>query len=249
MTMRIMAVVTAWQRPAVTRACYRALTRVELPRHWELNVQIAGSEGSVSRAMAEEFGFRYIETQNQPLSAKHNAMVKATRSADWNYLWLLGSDSIVSPNILREIYQPALADNPRWCGLRDMYFFAEGVLWYWPGYQSVRTPTHKRPRPDSLGAGRMFSRATVEIQKWELWKSHISRGLDWNCFLRLNGAGVPETHLRLWPDGGDPTPARLIELRTEQQITNWRYFEIGCQPLRRVEVDAQAASMLEGWIK
>lgn len=246
--MHIVAMVTAWQRPAVTRCCYRALSRVELPPGWRLDVQIAGSEGDVSRAMADEFGFRYLETDNRPLSQKHNRMVQATRDLGWDYLWLLGSDSIVSPSILREIYGPALADHPAWCGLRDLYFFADGVLWYWPGYESVASLTNKRPRPDSLGAGRMFSRATVEAANWELWKPHINRGLDWNCFLRLNALGAPETHLRHWQPDRAPSSAKLIELRSELQITNWRYFEINCQPLRCVDVDAEAAAMLAGWV-
>ena len=76
--MKIVAMVTAWLRPDVTRCCYRALSRVRLPPGWSLDVQVAGSEGVASRTMAEEFGFRYVEVSNRPLSRKHNLMLQAT---------------------------------------------------------------------------------------------------------------------------------------------------------------------------
>ena len=249
--MRLVAMVSIWKRPHVTRRCFRALTRLELPPGWSLDVQVAGSEGDESRALADEFGFRYIETANRRLSHKHNLNLQATAALDWDYAWLLGSDTLVSPNILADLYQPVLEQRPAWLGLRDLYLYDSlaGDLWYWPGYAFTSR------RVDSIGAGRMFSRETVERTRefsrytggqWELWKPTLNRGLDWNCFLRLHdGLGIPETHLRHIPEEGGPDPAAfLLEYRTERQITTWRYFEVHCRPMTTGSPNAMIVEML-----
>jgi hypothetical protein len=195
--------------------------------------------------MAEEFGFRYTETPNQPLAHKHNLNLRATRDLDWDYAWLLGSDTLVTPGIFT-LYQPTLSQRPHWCGLRDLYFYetAKRRFLYWPGYdQPVRG--QRRIRPDSVGAGRMFSRETVEHADWQLWKPHIKRGLDWNSFLRLTGMfSRPETHLRHWAEDrvSGPHTEHLLELRTDIQVTNLAYF----RRLVELPIPAPIADLLEG---
>lgn len=243
--MRIVAMVTAWRRPEVTRCCYRALSRVQVPPGWSFDVQIAGSEGEASRSMAEEFGFRYVETPNRPLSRKHNLMLRATRELDWDYVWLLGSDTLVTSRIM-DMYRPTLEAGAAWCGLRDLYFYdaATARLLYWPGYDKAVTGDVRRVRPDTIGAGRMFSRETVERTGWTLWSRHKNRGLDWDCFLRLSALEIGDVHLRHWAEDqtSPPSPHRLLELRTDVQVTQLEHF----RRLAPVDAPAELAELLAG---
>jgi hypothetical protein len=227
--MRIVAMVTAWKRPEITRACYRALSNLQLPAGWSLEVQVAGSEGAQSRRMAESFGFRYLETENRPVSRKHNRNLQAARALDWDYAWLLGSDTIVTPGFL-SVYESTLAARPSWVGLLDMYVYdtRSRRFMFWPGYSDQRR--QRQLGGATIGAGRMFSRETVERAEWELWKPHINRGLDWNCCLRLGGLGLDPLVL----SHGDTGDELLFELRSDTQITGegyWRGLGRAIMPL------------------
>lgn len=170
-----------------------------------------------SQSLADGFGFYYLEHDNLPLSEKHNALLTASRDISWDYLLLIGSDTLCSPGIL-DVYKPALESGVDWCGFRDLYFYDHRRLYYFKGYGSSRD--------DTLGAGRMFSRKTVELADYRLWPREANRGLDWmTAQLLKEKLHQHEHHIRFRTH----TPhivhdEYMVELRSEVNVTKLKYW-------------------------
>ena len=58
-----------------------------------------GSEGELSRAVAEDNGWNYIEFPNSPLGAKHNAAMEWFRDKDIDFLIHTGSDDLMNVKV------------------------------------------------------------------------------------------------------------------------------------------------------
>jgi hypothetical protein len=203
---RILAIVPVWKRPELTRACLDALARVQRQHEGEI-VGVIGISPGDPYLDHYTLGNGVVMVPNRPLGRKHNLLVLAAEPFEWDYLWVLGSDTLVSPRIL-ELYRPHLEEGVDRVGLRDIWFWdaaTKGLL-YFPGYGAART--------DSMGAGRMIARRVVEACGWELWDDHLDRALDYISTVRMDAVGTRE---RCIYQGGQEH--YLLEVRTEEQVT------------------------------
>src|SRR6056297_86817 len=64
---------------------------------------VAGSEGETSKRLAK--GCHYIEVENDPLSDKHNELIKKAKELDVDGVVLMGSDDIVNDEFWTWIYE------------------------------------------------------------------------------------------------------------------------------------------------
>ena len=143
---------------------------------------VVGSEGILSKQLAE--GCHYVESENFPVSNKHNKGLEKAKELNAKGVILMGSDDIVSDSYFEFIEQFS-EQTSELIGLKDLYFYSTNSkkLGYWKGYTSTST---------TVGAGRYFSRAILEQMEWQLWSEKRHRGLDTDCLKRLTKIGITE---------------------------------------------------------
>ena len=167
-----------WQRPELTEIFLDSLVRYR--KDYGITAVVAGSEGESTRQACVSRGIGYVETLNQPLSAKFN---KASMEAWTKYkpdgLMIMGSDDFVNERLIQH-YLLNLKQGVDVLGFRDCYFYnaktKEAV--YWPGY----TVPHRRG--ESIGMARLLSAKVFRRLRLRLW-SESTAGLDYLMTQRL----------------------------------------------------------------
>src|SRR3990167_3746954 len=99
---RLAVIVPIYQRHELTNLALKNLWH-----QWSkygIDVFVVGSEGQVSKDLAENYGFNYLEFENNPLSEKLNAVLKETQEGSYDGVIVLGSDNFISDSII-EFYQ------------------------------------------------------------------------------------------------------------------------------------------------
>jgi len=191
MRKRLALATTVWKRPELTDLVLRHYRRVQerLSGSVQLSLLAVGSEGEQSRSVCERNGFEYIETANEPVTYKWNAIVRHARSFDPEGVILVNSDDVVSPGMF-EVYGELLSEGLDYFGLRDAFIFDlhSATLGRWPGYEV----SHMQYRVgEPAGCARCFSADLLERTGWRLWPTAPPRNskMDFWCtqFVRLFG--------------------------------------------------------------
>lgn len=116
---------------------------------------------------------RYIEIPNHPLAAKVNATTYACRDLGVDYVLCMGSDDIISPELLNE-YAPFMRNGIDFIGITDCYFYdtISGKSIYWGGYREPYRKGH------TVGAFRALSARLLSQWDWMPWENKDSKVLD-----------------------------------------------------------------------
>lgn len=179
--MRLAIVTAMWKRPEVFSIFGRNTVRlVRECKELEINVFVAGSEGDVSRNLAESFGFEYVETPNAPLFNKWNVAVQSAREWQPDYVMMMGSDDVMSAAMLKRYLAP-MRSGFDFIGSIDWFFYdlKSGRAIHWRGYTGDR-------RGKLCGAGRMLSRSLLDRLGWQPWQSQVDgEGMDGTMMRRL----------------------------------------------------------------
>lgn len=168
--MRIVIVSAIWKRPEIFKLFASGVH--ELKKTFNVDCVVAGSEGIVSREIVEREGFKYIEVANDPLARKHNFAVREARRMRPDYLLMMGSDDIVTPEAL-EVYIQHAKKGIDFIGVTDFYFwdYVTKKASYWGGYVDGR-------KGHTAGAGRMISANLMGKWGWMPFENKHSRILD-----------------------------------------------------------------------
>ena len=160
----------------------------ELKRGFDMELLCVGSEGDRSRQLAEAWGWKYIEFPNAPLSQKFNALFDESQHYDYDFMVLIGSDDLISPEVF-QYYEHTVTANTRYLlGLKDLYFYSiqKQHCIHFQGYPSP-------PSPHTIGAGRVFSRWIMEQMNFRPWNNErVNRGLDSSCTAQLRKKRIDE---------------------------------------------------------
>lgn len=180
--MRLVVVTALWKRPNLTRLVlhrYQAL-REALRGQVDLDLVAVGSEGPLSRDLAVEEGWGYVEAPNKPLGAKWNALMPTVRKLDPDGMVVVGSDDWLSKRAF-QFYVECINRGVPLCGFRDIYFLdgKSGKTLHFGGY------THPSRVGESLGLGRCLSREALEALDWHPWWRSLNRGLDFSMMKSL----------------------------------------------------------------
>ncbi len=156
---------------------YARAREVLRPEGIELVLSCAGSEGAISRSMAQSHGWRYIERPNLPLSDKWNATLHGLRDCD--AVIIVGSDDWLSHALLRS-HAHLVRRGADYIGLVDQFFVCARTrrLMRFRGYENER-------RGEPVGIGRCLSKRVVDGLGSRLWGANISKGLDGSMTHRL----------------------------------------------------------------
>jgi hypothetical protein len=171
---KLVVLTCLWQRPRLTKLVlqrYQTI-RLDLKGRAEVQMVAVGSEGESSRALAEEYGWSYVEAPNRPLGAKWNAGMAFVRGLAPDGVVIVGSDDWLTTSVF-DFHMKALRDGCLVSGLLDIYFLYYKTMKtiHFGGY------THDR-MGESLGLGRCLSREALQSVNWQPWWPKVNRGLD-----------------------------------------------------------------------
>lgn len=126
-----------------------------------------------SNSLNEKRFFKYIEIPNEPLAAKVNATTYACRNLGVHYVLCMGSDDIMSPELLNE-FAISMRKGIDFIGVTDGYFYdtVSKQALYWGGYREAYRKGH------TLGAFRALSARLLSQWDWMPWENKDSHVLD-----------------------------------------------------------------------
>jgi len=186
--MKAIILITMWKRPEITEYVFKHYHKMqkELASEMELTLLAVGSEGKISRDIAEKNGFDYLAFPNRPLNRKYNAGFLFAERYNPDMVFFVDSDAIIS----KEYFQAMKTrSQPKTVfGLLDYYFLdlLGRKLGYWSGY-----PKGMR-HGDVVGPARCFSKKVLDKISWQILPSVLNAvsGNDWHCRERLHSFNI-----------------------------------------------------------
>ena len=214
--MRVALLTTLWKRPALTACALRSglLAREALSGSVDIELLAVGSEGIVSRALAEDHGWRYVEAPNRPIGVKLNAGFAALRSLDVDGVVAHGSDDFADLRLV-SAWARASDEGKLFCGLLDMYKVRVGDyrVFHWTGYQGAR-------RGDSIGPWRFVASSVLDVLDWAPYDPALSRNLDGSMTDKLN-ARLPRWKEYSYTVSMKDVGASVFDVSTPERISSW----------------------------
>jgi len=193
---RLTIVIPIWQRWELTLEVlshYRDVSQ-QLADTIDVRVLAVGSEGEVSRGVAESAGVDYFEADNEPLWQKYDAGFLEARREAPDAVALVGSNDVfdavcfsramsaIVAGVARPTCWPCPTETKDHClpassatrpgadlvGLVDCYLVdqATGDAWYWPGY----LPGSDR-HGETIAAGRVYGRDLLDKIGWRPYQN------------------------------------------------------------------------------
>ena len=217
-----------YRRPDVTAVTMRHYRRMA-DQDKSLVLVAVGSEGIVSRRLAEGHGWEYVEAPNSPLSNKLAAGVNHVRKLDPDEgLIAMGDDDLVTkPWITQCRHAPTMM------GLRDMYRVElntwEGL--HWRGYRGRR-------EGESVGAHRYFPHMVLKELRWQLWPRGLESNLDGNLYRRL-GITNPAKSNRVRVLSMKEAGCAAVGLSSSTNLTPWRLVVPGSTAMTPEQILAE----------
>lgn len=155
--------IAIYKRHELTRIVldtYRALQK-----KYPFKVVIAGSEGDISREIAQ--GFEYVEVNNFPLTLKNSAMMQYSKQFNPSAVVLMGSDNIINEGLVEHYYRLIDQKERSVCGLKDVYFYdyKDKILTYYD-------------LSSKFGAGRFFPKNVLEAIDYTGWIDPKNKACD-----------------------------------------------------------------------
>jgi len=217
--MKIAIITAMWQRPELTDfvLSYYNDLRLSLKKTVEIGLFVAGSEGNISKNIAEKNGWNYVECPNFPVNQKFNCALRLARNFKPDAVIVVGSDDLLNANILK--YYATRKDINSICfGFKDAYIYdiLFKEFFRYKGYEFSQKVQHRAGEP--VGTGRIFGRNILDRLNWYLWDNNIeiNKSLDNNCKLRLlaHGFKYETSFLR-------SVKGCVLALRTKTRISNY----------------------------
>jgi hypothetical protein len=123
--------------------------------------------------LCNEYFVNHVAMPNHPATAKWNRGIKYLRSLDLDYYIILGSDDIISNDLLVSLVK-AMGEGYDLIGISTIYFYsAEGKR---KGHLK-KLYSHKQV----LGVARTISKRVVDAVVGDLWSRPSSWGMDGIC--------------------------------------------------------------------
>jgi len=167
-----------------------------------------GSEGAVSRKIANDYDFNYIEYSNDHLTQKHNAFIMFARIYNPDAYIKTDSDSIIEEGIF-DWYIDLLDRGIEYAGIRGIWFMFKDSMAY-----KTSMPVKRGLEPH--GIGRFLSKSLLEKMNWMPWEGRK----DGNCIDKILTMNIikhnPKTEIRNLSE----LNGMVIDIKSDFQITN-----------------------------
>lgn len=210
-----------WKRRALTRFVFDWYEHLadSMGDVVRMTLHVAGSEGAVSRELAEGRGFHYVEVPNHPLGAKWNAGLASIRPHMPDAVLFIGSDDLLNRTVI-EAYAQYLRRGARFLGVLDLYVFdhASRLFAYWPGYKGLH-------EGETAGLARLIHREYLDRVDWRLWRDKLENGLDHDMIETLapvmgSADAVQRHHIFRSPANGFAP----VDVKTHENLWSFRHL-------------------------
>ena len=187
---KLAIVASVWKRPEVVRMFISGIKKIidgcdnfeisliisESFQNYSIKEQSSGYLTNNLIKWLLECGLKFgkiIEIPNEPLAAKVNATTYACKNLEVDYVLCLGSDDIMTPELLNE-YAIHMRNGIDFIGVTDFYFYdtVSGKSLYWGGYTEPYRKGH------TAGAARALSARLLRQWDWMPWENRDSHVLD-----------------------------------------------------------------------
>lgn len=214
-----------WKREKVSDLVldYYSKLKNNLKRTCDIDLDLiaVGSEGESSERIVKNYGFKYFEYQNKPVSKKWQYGVSQLRNLNFDGMIIVGSDDLIDERVIRR-YVQALDDGYLFSGFEDAFVYEPigDDFIYWPGYGDITSAMPKRIL-ETVGLGRMLSRELLEMLDFTIWgDKEANSSLD----------GI--MHKRLTEE------LRLLPIKRTKNEVLFNGFKIGllCENMRSTKV-------------
>lgn len=188
---RLAIVTSAWQRLDVLKMFAKGIKHLmDTCKDFEITLIVSASIQDDKELTGKTFERAFsiipkgqlvtIEIPNEPLAAKVNATTYACKKRDFHYVLCVGSDDVISPDLLNE-YGVHMRKGIDFIGVTDCYFYdtvSKRAL-YWAGYRETYRAGF------TCGAFRAIS--TNLLSKWDFmpWENKDSLNLDHSMQIKL----------------------------------------------------------------
>lgn len=224
-----LAIVTSvWKRPEVFRMFMSGISNL-LGTDFEINLVISQSmwngdnefthlnnTSSYINALSNGLNsLKIIEIPNEPLSAKVNATTFACKNLGVHYVLCMGSDDIISPELLNE-YGKHMRKGIDFIGLTDCYFYdtVSKKSLYWGGYLELYR------KGQTVGAFRCLSATLLERLDWMPWSYSKTKGLDATMIDKLKKVNYTKISLSLKSLG-----MYAVDIKSETNVTKFQKWK------------------------
>jgi hypothetical protein len=205
--MKLALILTIYKRPDLEEIVIKNF--VKQSKKFGFEIIVVGSEGNFSKRLAD--GCHYVESDNFPLSFKHQKGLDYAKELGFDGVVVFGSDDICCDNYWKWVY--SLGNIDSLAGLKDFYFYSteKKQLYYFKGYESEM----------SLGAGRYYSKAVLDLVGWNLWGSEErNKALDSLALKQLKDKGINEILIKQ-----KEYNMMVIDVKHTRNITNHSFLD------------------------
>jgi hypothetical protein len=150
-------------------------------------------------------GAEWVETPNRPLGAKWNNICEsAFKDTDSDYMFVVGSDDVVSPALVNDYIYHMKKGTP-YAGLQSCMFF----------HVYEHTLFNFSQLGVTVGAGRLIHRNVLSVAKYRPWIDEKEKGLDSSMDAKLLKRVVQTTRI------GAGAAKFIVDLKSDTNI--WSY--------------------------
>ena len=205
--MKFTILVPVWRRYETLKLFNTCIER--LKEDYDIEVVAVGSEPG-DKQICEALNYNYVQAPNNPLGGKLNYGLKACKRLESDAVLMLGSDDILSSNVML-YYIQQLKKGFDFVGFLDCYFMNLETkdMIYWKGYRGQRAG-------EPIGAWRCLSRNLLNRLNWEAWDNQ-HHSVDYTMWNKLKGV---KKHVTRCKD-----KFLLVDLKTSENVTKFRKFD------------------------
>jgi hypothetical protein len=204
-------IIPFYKRHEITSLCFEYL-QSQKERLKFFDVITCGSEGELSKELAESYGFKYVECANNPVSEKNNYLIQQTKG--YKAVIILGSDDFLTDETLLS-YKDLDLDTFDVYGFEYCHFYdvkSKGLYLF-------------QSKGQTVGAGRVYTKKLLEAINYDLWSRPQNKGLDYLALKKAFAFGK-EVIIK-----GD-----VLDVKHELNITSHEIKEM-CETLDILEIE------------
>lgn len=202
--MELTVLIPIWKRHDLTDICFANLKRQQ--DKFKFSVVVVGSEGEASKLLADKYGFTYLEFSNEFLGAKLNTGLSLCKGD----VVVIGSDDFLSDSAF-SYYATIDSDSFIYAGVSPVYFHSTKA-------KSLSLFVYKGQKFKTVGAGRIYTRATIEACNGELWQHDKQVGLDTSASVICAANGCKEVVTDKFS---------VLDVKHSHNLTNPNVYRIG----------------------
>lgn len=131
--------------------------------------------------LCEEYAFKNIISHQNITGAKWNRGLLASRSLDWEYVLILGSDDLISSRYFEDFAFDEMEKGTKYLGLLDAIAvnLCNKKFRYWSGYKNFRLG-------ESIGCGRLIHRSVIEELNYNIFPNVRKGTIDLHSDTLIN---------------------------------------------------------------